>query len=167
MNKQRRWSCRLICAFVVCIWHQQVFQWCSSHNTCLIQNFKTLAGLSVAEQASLSLTWLHVQSQVFSRHGSFEPLQDKTNKMTCAPSEDSDQPRHLPSLLSRCCAPEASLGPKLPISTQWRLIRLDGRPGWSVFAGRTCQFVGLSCGRSFYCCEDTPARYPRQQELPT
>ena len=28
----------------------------------------------------------------------FEPQYDKTNKMTCAPSEDLDQPRHLPSL---------------------------------------------------------------------
>ena len=29
----------------------------------------------------------------------FEPLHDKTNKMTCAPSEDSDQPGHPPSLI--------------------------------------------------------------------
>ena len=29
----------------------------------------------------------------------FKPLHDKTNKMTCAPSEDSDQPRHPPSLI--------------------------------------------------------------------
>ena len=29
----------------------------------------------------------------------FEPPQDKTNKMVCAPSEDSDQPRHPPSLI--------------------------------------------------------------------
>ena len=29
-----------------------------------------------------------------------EPQYDKTNKMTCAPSEDSDQPGHLLSL--RC-----------------------------------------------------------------
>ena len=28
-----------------------------------------------------------------------EPAHDKTNKMTCAPSEDSDQPGHLPSLI--------------------------------------------------------------------
>ena len=28
-----------------------------------------------------------------------EPLHDKTNKMACAPSEDSDQPGHLPSLI--------------------------------------------------------------------
>ena len=29
----------------------------------------------------------------------FEPPQDKTSKMACAPSEDSDQPGHLPSLI--------------------------------------------------------------------
>ena len=28
-----------------------------------------------------------------------EPLHDKTNKIACAPSEDSDQPGHLPSLI--------------------------------------------------------------------
>ena len=30
---------------------------------------------------------------------SFEPHRDKTNKMACAPSEDSDQPGHPPSLI--------------------------------------------------------------------
>ena len=29
----------------------------------------------------------------------FEPAQDKTYKMACVPSEDSDQPGHLPSLI--------------------------------------------------------------------
>ena len=29
-----------------------------------------------------------------------EPHRDKTNKMACASSEDSDQPRHPPSLIS-------------------------------------------------------------------
>ena len=29
----------------------------------------------------------------------FEPAHDKTNKMTCAPSEDSNQPGHPPSLI--------------------------------------------------------------------
>ena len=28
-----------------------------------------------------------------------EPQHDKANKMTCAPSEDSDQPEHPPSLI--------------------------------------------------------------------
>ena len=33
-----------------------------------------------------------------------EPQHDKTSKLTCAPSEDSDQPGHLPSLISLRCA---------------------------------------------------------------
>ena len=33
----------------------------------------------------------------------FEPPRDKTNKMACAPSEDSDQPGHPPSLISLRC----------------------------------------------------------------
>ena len=33
-----------------------------------------------------------------------EPRHEKTNKMTFAPSEDSDQPGHPPSLISLRCA---------------------------------------------------------------
>ena len=33
-----------------------------------------------------------------------EPPDDKTNKMACAPSKDSDQPGHPPSLISLHCA---------------------------------------------------------------
>ena len=40
-----------------------------------------------------------------------EPPHDKTNKMACAPSEDSDQPRHPPSLINLHCPHEESLGP--------------------------------------------------------
>ena len=29
----------------------------------------------------------------------FEPHRDKTSKMACAPSEDSDQPGHSPSVI--------------------------------------------------------------------
>ena len=35
---------------------------------------------------------------------SFELPHDKTNKMACAPSKDSDQPRRPPSLISLRCA---------------------------------------------------------------
>ena len=45
----------------------------------------------------------------------YEPPHNKINKMTCAPSEDSDQPGHPPIVISRRCPPEESLGPKLPI----------------------------------------------------
>ena len=40
----------------------------------------------------------------------FEPQRDKTNEMTCAPSEDSDQPGHPPDH-SLCRLHEESLGP--------------------------------------------------------
>ena len=40
-----------------------------------------------------------------------EPLHDKTNKMTYAPSEDSDQPGYPPSPISLRCPHEKSLGP--------------------------------------------------------
>ena len=60
--------------------------------------------------------------------------------MTFAPSEDSDQPGHLPRLISLCCPHEETLGPQLPNEhTQTgqmpRLIR--------VFSGRTDHFVGF------------------------
>ena len=52
---------------------------------------------------------------------------DKTNKMICAPSKDSDQPGHPPSLISLRCPLEEALGPGLPIEhtakTQ-RVLRL-------------------------------------------
>ena len=35
-----------------------------------------------------------------------ESEQDMTNKMICVPSKDSDQPRHLLSLISPYCLPE-------------------------------------------------------------
>ena len=61
-----------------------------------------------------------------------EPRHDKTIKMICAPSEDSDQPEHPPSLISQSCPPEAKFVPKLPNErTAETLIRLGGCPGWS------------------------------------
>ena len=58
------------------------------------------------------------------------PPHDKTNKMACAPSEDSDQPWHSPSFISLRCPPEGSLGPKLPFERPSKtLIRLGGCPG--------------------------------------
>ena len=57
-----------------------------------------------------------------------EPPHDKTNKMACAPSEDSDQPGQpgpAQSDQSLCCPHEESLGPWLPIErTVKTLIRL-------------------------------------------
>ena len=60
---------------------------------------------------------LRFQDPVISFHfvcNEYEPAHDKTNKLTCAPSEDSDKPGQ-PMLISLRCPPEESLGPKLPI----------------------------------------------------
>ena len=51
--------------------------------------------------------------------------------MICAPSEDSDQPWHPPSLISLRCLHEETLGPQLPIErTAKILIRLGGWFCW-------------------------------------
>ena len=60
----------------------------------------------------------------------YEPSQDKTNKMICAPSEYSDQPGHPPSLI-RVFAVRMKKHWVLsyPFSALRRLIRLGGCPG--------------------------------------
>ena len=47
----------------------------------------------------------------------YEPLHDKTNKLTCAPSKDSDHPGHPPSLIIvfAVCMTKPWPGPQLPI----------------------------------------------------
>ena len=61
-----------------------------------------------------------------------EPPHDKTNKMACASSKDSDQPGHLPSLITVITVHmKKTWVLSYPLSTQQRLIRLGGCPGWS------------------------------------
>ena len=75
----------------------------------------------------------------------FEPPHEKTNKMTFAPSEDSDQPGHPPSLI-RVFAVHMkkhwALGYLLSVLR--RLCQTGRMPRliW-VFAGRTGHFVGF------------------------
>ena len=72
----------------------------SAHSFCWFCHVgaQLLLLVSVAEQAGCTL-----RSQVFSWHSSnintFKPPYDKTNKVACAPSEDSDQPGRPPSLI--------------------------------------------------------------------
>ena len=63
-------------------------------------------------------------------HNIIEPPRDKTNKMACAPSEDSDQPGHPPSLI-RVFAVRMKKAWVLSysLSAQQTLIRLGGCPG--------------------------------------
>ena len=74
-----------------------------------------------------------------------EPPRDKTNKMARAPSEDSDQPGHPPSLIRvfavclRVVKDPSFLQADSEDSDQtWRMPRLI-----RVFAGRTSHFVGF------------------------
>ena len=70
-----------------------------------------------------------------------EPPHDKINKMACASSEDSDQPRHPPSLIRVFCVRmKKAWVLSYPLSAQ-RMPRLI----W-VFAGRTVILFVLSWG---------------------
>ena len=63
-------------------------------------------------------------------HKIYEHAHDKTNEMTCAPSEDSDQPGHLPSLIKAfAVSMKKHWAHSYSVSTQRRLIRLGGCPG--------------------------------------
>ena len=75
----------------------------------------------------------------------YEPQHDKTNKMVIAPSEDSDQPGHPPSLLRAfACTQWVDKGSLLlqanseDSDTTGHLPRLI-----RVFAGCTCHFIGF------------------------
>ena len=75
----------------------------------------------------------------------YEPPHDKTNKIACAPSYDSDQPGHPPSLIRVFAVRMKKAGVlSNPLSAQRRLWSdwADAQLIW-VFAGRTCHFVGF------------------------
>ena len=64
------------------------------------------------------ITWAHGEPQLIT----YEPKHDKTNKMTWAPSEDSDQPGHLPSLIRVFAVRmKKHLVLSYPVSAQWKL----------------------------------------------
>ena len=70
----------------------------------------------------------------------YERLHDKTNKMTCVPSEDLDQPGH-PLSLIRVFAVRMK---KLPIECTVKTDQTGQMPRLiCVFAGRTCPLIGF------------------------
>ena len=81
----------------------------------------------------------------------FEPQHVKTNKITCAPSKDSDQPGHLPSLVSLRRLHEETLVPWPYLEhTAKNLIWLGGCPGWYESSlGAHIILLVLSCCGSF------------------
>ena len=77
--------------------------------------------------------YLHTQFATYKTRGSqYEPPHDKNSKMKCAPSEDSDQPGHPPSLISLRWPHEESLRLELSAErTEKTLMRQCGCAGWS------------------------------------
>ena len=80
-------------------------------------------------------------------HRKNEPPLDKINKMTCAPSEDSDRPGHLPSLLrvfhvrmKKKLALKYLLSASEDSDQNGRMPRLI-----RIFAGHTSHFVCCFC----------------------
>ena len=77
----------------------------------------------------------------------YEPPLDKTNKMACAPSEDSDQPRLIRVFVVRM---KKAWVLSYPLSTERRLIRLGGCLGWSESSlGAHVSLLVLPCGGSY------------------
>ena len=60
-----------------------------------LQNDSWTAKVTSQKETPITATFLSSQSAVYL----YEPAHDKTNKIACAPSEDSDQPGHPPSLI--------------------------------------------------------------------
>ena len=75
----------------------------------------------------------------------------KTNKVACAPSKDSDQPGHLPSLIRVFTVRmKKAWFISYPLSAQRRLIRLGWCPGWSEsLLGAHATLLVLSWGSSY------------------
>ena len=83
----------------------------------------------------------------------FEPPHDKTNKMVCAPSKDSDQPGHLPSLIRVF---PVHMKKAWVLSYPLSATNDSDQTGWMsrliwVFAGVTVILLVLSLGGSFIC----------------
>ena len=71
-----------------------------------------------------------------------EPSRDKTNKVACAPSKDSDQPGHPPSLITSLCAQWVAKDPRFFHGVREDTDQTGRTPRLiCVFAGRTCHYV--------------------------
>ena len=80
----------------------------------------------------------------------FEPPHDKTSKMAGAPSEDSYQPWHPPSLIrvfavrmKKASVLSYTLSARRRLWSDWADAQADPPSLIWVFAGRTCHFIGF------------------------
>ena len=95
LNRQKRFSTRQICVLYKYITFYT--------NMLVIHNYIHLAMTNtfIHIQTSANKQRIHMKHDLIDKL--YEPKHDKSNKMTCEPSEDSDQPGHPPSLISHHC----------------------------------------------------------------
>ena len=115
----------------------------------------TLAWLLYLDRARVQRVWVYIccpQDQSVR-----EPPHDKTNKMACAPSDDSDQPGHSPSLIrvfairmKKAWVHSYPLSAQRRLWSDWADAQADLSHHWAhmpfliwVFAGRTGHIVGF------------------------
>ena len=73
--------------------HKQVLSWCG------LFCFQEISRNRTPKFIAHELTRSDLDQGKLGKQIPFEPHRDKTNKMACAPSEDSDQPGHPPRLI--------------------------------------------------------------------
>ena len=86
---------------------------------------------------SIILAKMHCQA-LHTLTTAYEPPHDKTNKMTCAPSEHSDQPGHLPSLIrvfavrmKKACVLSYPLSAQRRLRSDWADAQADMSLRWA------------------------------------
>ena len=127
------------------------FRWVHTHFVGFIMS-RLILIVKILSSPSMALFYYFTLIQLILFSSLYEPPHDKTNKMACAPSEDSDQPGH-PSSLIRVFAVGMKKAWVLsyPLSAQRRLIRLGGYPGWSDQTGWIPLLIWVFAGRMSFC----------------
>ena len=75
---------------------EKIDYWCQKSATLWVCHLPKKMGQPVAQHRQTSFCYF---TSLASKKSTYEPPHDKTNKMACAPSEDSEQPGHPPSLI--------------------------------------------------------------------
>ena len=94
------------------------------------------------------------------QHVMIEPPHDETNKLTCASSEDSDQPGYPPSLISLPCALNGQL--RAQAFFMRTLISLGGCTGSSLGARAILTVLIIVCVNNGAKLDCNPGRTKRQ-----
>ena len=75
---------------------EKIDYWCQKSATLWVCPLIKKTRQPVAQHRQTSFCYF---TSLASKKSTYEPPRDKTNKMACAPSEDSEQPGHPPSLI--------------------------------------------------------------------